>query len=176
MRPVLILLCVLIAGCGKSRKETTTVVVDPGTVVVTDALVEGPVDPAEEAAAESQSKRKEESKNSSGNNSGDSSKKSDEKSSKKTDPTQLDSGDSGPQRTIAGLGDPGTPGLWLQTPLVTKERGGRVVMVKTGASARVTLVPSGGPVTGGSQLSLQGFQALGAPLTQLVELDVYPGS
>ncbi|WP_424833119.1 hypothetical protein [Ruegeria sp.] len=76
----------------------------------------------------------------------------------------------GPRTTIAGLGDPSTPGRWLQTPLVESEINGRVVVSKTGAQAYVTLVPVSG---GGSRLSLEAMQALLLPLDELVELEVY---
>jgi len=81
----------------------------------------------------------------------------------------------GAERTVASLGDPSKQGLWLETPLVTAERKGRIVVAETGVEATVTLIPLDGPKTGGSRLSLQAMQVLRAPLTELVELDVYPG-
>lgn len=81
-----------------------------------------------------------------------------------------------PSRTIAGLGDPAKPGLWLETPLVTTEQPGRVSYRATGASVNVTLRPIPGEATAGSRLSLQAMRDLGAPLTELVEVTVYPAS
>lgn len=89
---------------------------------------------------------------------------------------QIDPGWTGARQTVAGLGDPTIPGPWLETPLVTQERPGRVVMRKTGASAVVTLIPSGGEVGSGSRLSLAAMRALLAPIDQLIELDVYSTS
>lgn len=74
--------------------------------------------------------------------------------------------------TVASLGDPAEPGLWLRTPLVQEERQGRVE-TEDGASARVRLIPRGGPETAGSQLSLAAFQTLGLALTVLPTLTVY---
>ena len=73
--------------------------------------------------------------------------------------------------TIAALGDPTQAGLWLRTPLVTTERPG--VVRYGGQSVAVTLVPLPDAAPGaGSQLSLQAMRALGAPLTELVEIRV----
>lgn len=77
-------------------------------------------------------------------------------------------------RTVAAIGDPTKPGLWLETPVVDREQPGRVSVAKTGKSANVTLIPIEGEVTAGSRLSLAAFQALGASLADLVELDVFP--
>lgn len=79
----------------------------------------------------------------------------------------------GPRTTIAGLGDPTTPGRWMQTPLVDTEVTARVVVPRTGAQAYITLVPSRGPEGGGSQLSLDAMRALLVPLDELVEVEVY---
>ena len=79
----------------------------------------------------------------------------------------------GPKTTIAGLGDPTTPGRWLETPLVETEITGRVVVPRTGAQAYITLVPASGPVGGGSRLSLDAMRALLLPFDELVELEVY---
>ncbi|WP_390914308.1 hypothetical protein [Pseudosulfitobacter sp. SM2401] len=78
------------------------------------------------------------------------------------------SGDLG--STVASLGSPAEPGLWLKTPLVSTQSTGKVSY--NGTSIDVTLIPINGPVTAGSRLSLQGFQSLGAPLTELVEVQV----
>ena len=79
----------------------------------------------------------------------------------------------GAKTTIAGLGDPSTPGRWMQTPLVDSEVTARVVVPKTGAQAYITLVPASGPETGGSRLSLDAMRALLVPFDQLVEVEVY---
>ena len=72
--------------------------------------------------------------------------------------------------TVASLGSPAEPGLWLKTPLVNAQSSGKVTY--KGKSIDVTLIPIDGPKTAGSRMSLQGFQALGAPLTELVEVQV----
>ena len=79
----------------------------------------------------------------------------------------------GAKTTVAGLGDPSTPGRWMQTPLVDSEVTARVVVPKTGAQAYITLVPASGPETGGSRLSLDAMRALLVPFDQLVEVEVY---
>ncbi|MGY6703961.1 D-galactarate dehydratase [Roseinatronobacter sp.] len=73
--------------------------------------------------------------------------------------------------TLAGLGAPTDTGLWLRTGLVTQVMQGRVE-APDGTTALVELRPSGAPAGAGSQLSLDGFRALGVPLTQLVRLRV----
>lgn len=93
----------------------------------------------------------------------------------KADLAPIDSGRDDPMRTVAGLGDPGRPGLWLETPLVRSGGPGRVVMIRTGRAVRLSLIPSGGAKTAGSRLSLEAYRSLGAPLTQLIELEVYAG-
>ncbi|WP_171120749.1 MULTISPECIES: hypothetical protein [unclassified Ruegeria] len=79
----------------------------------------------------------------------------------------------GPKTTVASLGDPTTPGRWLETPLVDTEFTGRVVVPRTGAQAYITLVPASGPEGGGSRLSLDAMRALLLPFDELVELEVY---
>ncbi|RBW63100.1 hypothetical protein [Ruegeria sp. A3M17] len=79
----------------------------------------------------------------------------------------------GPKTTIAGLGDPTTPGRWLETSLVETEFTGRVVVPRTGAQAYITLIPASGPAGGGSRLSLDAMRALLLPFDELVELEVY---
>lgn len=81
----------------------------------------------------------------------------------------------GPLETVAGLGDPSRPGLWLETPMVAEAGSGRVVLKSSGAEVAVQLLPAIGEVTAGSRLSLEAMRALGAPLTELVELTIYPG-
>lgn len=79
----------------------------------------------------------------------------------------------GAKTTIAGLGDPTTPGRWMQTPLVDSEVTARVVVPRTGAQAYITLVPVAGPESSGSRLSLDAMRALLVPLDELVEVAVY---
>jgi hypothetical protein len=76
----------------------------------------------------------------------------------------------GGAQTIAALGDPAQPGLWLKTPLVDREGPGRVSYA--GRTVDVTLIPIEGPETAGSRMSLAAMRALGAPLTELVEVSV----
>jgi hypothetical protein len=76
-------------------------------------------------------------------------------------------------RTIASLGDPGEPGLWLKTPLVSEPSKGRVVYPQTGKAVAVELRPLNGPKTGGSRISLAALRVLEAPLTDLPEVEVY---
>ncbi len=71
--------------------------------------------------------------------------------------------------TVASLGDVGSGGIWLETPLVDAVSEGRVVVEATGAAALVELRPS----TGGSRLSLPAMRLLDVPLTDLVEVRVY---
>lgn len=73
--------------------------------------------------------------------------------------------------TVASLGDPARPGLWLETPLVTVETQGRVEAAN-GTTAEVTLLPSGGRPGSGSRISLAAMQALGLGLTDLPTLTV----
>ncbi|MEM8577357.1 MAG: hypothetical protein AAGF60_05860 [Pseudomonadota bacterium] len=75
--------------------------------------------------------------------------------------------------TVASLGSPAEPGLWLKTPLVSAQQPGRISY--GGASAQVTLIPLDGPVTAGSRMSIAAFQALGAALTDLPEVTVFAG-
>jgi len=76
-------------------------------------------------------------------------------------------------RSVASLGNAAEPGLGLKTPLVRTTRPGRVHNPQTGQSVAVTLIPIDGPATAGSRLSLAAMQALGAPLTGLIEVDVF---
>ncbi len=73
--------------------------------------------------------------------------------------------------TIATLGSPTDPGIWLKTPLVTELQLGRVNY--TGTSVKLELRPSGGEAGSGSQISLPAMRLLDAPLTGLLELTVY---
>lgn len=76
--------------------------------------------------------------------------------------------------TVATLGDPTEPGLWLRTPLVRAEQEGRVV-TEGGASITLTLIPIEAEPGAGSRISLAAMQALGVSLTDLVSLTVIPG-
>ncbi len=73
--------------------------------------------------------------------------------------------------TVASLGSPTSPGLWLETALVSEPTSGRVEY--NGQTVTVELRPSGGEPGSGSQISLEAMRALGAPLTGLPELTVY---
>lgn len=73
--------------------------------------------------------------------------------------------------TVATLGDPSVPGLWLETGLVSEAGSGRV-RTASGRTLDLTLKPI--PGDGGSRLSLDAMRALGVPLTELVELSVQP--
>ncbi|WIY25456.1 hypothetical protein [Parasedimentitalea psychrophila] len=73
--------------------------------------------------------------------------------------------------TVAGLGDPTVPGLWMETPLVTVEQRA-LVRSATGAEVALTLRPIAGEASAGSRLSIEAMRSLGAPLTELVALMV----
>jgi hypothetical protein len=73
--------------------------------------------------------------------------------------------------TIATLGPPTEPGIWLKTPLVTTTTQGRAEY--QGKSINLELRPSGGAAGSGSQISLAAMRLIGAPLTSLPELTVF---
>lgn len=73
--------------------------------------------------------------------------------------------------TIASLGPPAEPGIWLKTPLVTELAPGRVAY--QGKTINVELRPSGGAAGSGSQISLAAMRLIEAPLTSLPELTVF---
>lgn len=73
-------------------------------------------------------------------------------------------------RTVVSLGDPAEGGMWLKTPLVTSEQPGQIRY--RGATVAVTLRPLNAEVGAGSQISVRAMQALGASLSELVEVDV----
>ena len=73
-------------------------------------------------------------------------------------------------KTVVSLGTATEPGLWLKTPLAKVPGPGRVRY--DGRSVDVTLIPLVAENTAGSRLSLQAMQALGIPLTDLVEVSV----
>lgn len=80
-------------------------------------------------------------------------------------------GDSVRGFTVASLGDATVPGLWIETPLVDRERTATVV-APNGTTVEVTARPSGGERGSGSRLSLAAFQALGLSLTSLPTVTV----
>lgn len=75
--------------------------------------------------------------------------------------------------TIASLGSPTEPGIWLKTPLVTATAMGRVAY--QGKVIAIELRPSGGAAGSGSEISLAAMRLLNAPLTGLPELTVFAG-
>jgi hypothetical protein len=75
--------------------------------------------------------------------------------------------------TIASLGAPTIPGIWMQTPLVSEIVMGRVAYAPLGTSVALELRPSGGEAGSGSQISLAAMRLLEVPLTELPELVVY---
>lgn len=77
--------------------------------------------------------------------------------------------------TTATLGPPANPGIWLETPLVTTLTMGRVVDPATGRFVNLELRPSGGEPGSGSQISIAAIRLLDAPLTGILELEVFSG-
>lgn len=75
--------------------------------------------------------------------------------------------------TIASLGAPTDPGIWIKTPLVSEVTMGRAEYPVNGKSVSLELRPSGGEPGSGSQISLAAMRLLEAPLTGLPELVVY---
>jgi len=82
---------------------------------------------------------------------------------------------SGAATTVAGLGDPTVSGLWMETPLVSSPQTARVRSA-SGNEAVLNLRPIPGEASAGSRLSIDAMRALGLPLTELVEVQVYPAS
>lgn len=78
--------------------------------------------------------------------------------------------------TLATLGDPADPGIWMSTPLVDQLVMGRVEVVATGKSITIELRPSGGEPGSGSSLSLPAMGLLEIPLTAIEEVIVYSGA
>ncbi|MDQ2091482.1 hypothetical protein [Marimonas arenosa] len=76
-------------------------------------------------------------------------------------------------RTVASLGDPTEPGLWIRTPLVSRPGKGRVVYPVNGKAVQLDLIPIDAPVTAGSRMSLAALRVIEAPLTDLPEVEVY---
>lgn len=73
--------------------------------------------------------------------------------------------------SIASLGNPADPGIWLETPLVDELKPGRIAW--QGNSVNVELRPSGGAAGSGSEISLAAMRLLTAPLTDLPEIEVF---
>lgn len=73
--------------------------------------------------------------------------------------------------TLATLGPPAEPGIWLKTPLVKTLVMGRVTY--KGKDANVELRPSGGAAGSGSQMSLAAMRLLGIPLTEIATVEVF---
>lgn len=78
--------------------------------------------------------------------------------------------------TLATLGDPADPGIWISTPLVDQLVMGRVEVSATGKSINIELRPSGGEPGSGSSLSLPAMGLLEIPLTAIEEVIVYSGA
>jgi len=72
--------------------------------------------------------------------------------------------------TVVSLGDPSIGGMWLKTPLVQTERAGQVRY--RGVVVALTLEPLDAEPGSGSQISVRAMQALGASLSDLVEVSV----
>lgn len=75
--------------------------------------------------------------------------------------------------TLATLGSPADPGIWMETGLVTVLTPGRVEVVATGASVNLELRPSGGEPGAGSEISLPAMRLLALPFTAIEPLVVY---
>ena len=73
--------------------------------------------------------------------------------------------------TVVSLGDPTDPGLWLDTPLVSAERPGRIVLGEE--AVLVTLRPSGAAAGSGSRISLPAMRLLKVSLTDLPTVEVF---
>lgn len=75
--------------------------------------------------------------------------------------------------TVAALGAPTDPGIWIKTPLVSAVTPGRAEVSASGKSANIELRPSGGAAGSGSQISLAAMRLLEVPLTGLPELVLF---
>lgn len=75
--------------------------------------------------------------------------------------------------TVASLGNPAEPGIWIKTPLVSSRQKGKITAAN-GKEVVADFIPIDGPATAGSRMSLQAFQALGLPLTDLPEVALSP--
>ena len=76
-------------------------------------------------------------------------------------------------QSIVTLGAPAKPGFWLETPLVTAPRSGRVVAIASGESVLVDLIPIEGPLGAGSRISLAALRLLNVGLTGLHEMQIF---
>ncbi len=76
-------------------------------------------------------------------------------------------------QTIASLGPPSEPGIWMKTPLVKSAVKGRVDYPAKGTSVVVELVPLDASQGAGSQISLAAMRLIEADLTGLPEVKVY---
>ena len=74
--------------------------------------------------------------------------------------------------TVATLGSPTEPGIWMETPLVSAVTQGRVV-AENGKSVSLELRPIDGPATAGSRISLPALRLLEVGLAGLHTLTVY---
>jgi hypothetical protein len=75
---------------------------------------------------------------------------------------------------VASLGDPGRPGLWLETVLVKVPTKGKVAL-PDGTSVAVDLIPIEGAAGSGGRLSVAAYKALGLKITELPVLTVSAG-
>lgn len=74
--------------------------------------------------------------------------------------------------TVATLGSPADPGIWMETPLVGAVTQGRVE-AQNGKSVQLELRPIDGPATAGSRISLPALRLLEVGLAGLHTLKVY---
>lgn len=72
--------------------------------------------------------------------------------------------------TEASLGDTDVAGFWMDTPLVRQGQNGRVVFGEK--SLELELRPADDS-SAGSLMSLEAMQALGAPITGFIQLQVF---
>ncbi len=75
--------------------------------------------------------------------------------------------------TLATLGSPADPGIWIETPYVTEVAAGRAEVTSTGNSINIELRPSGGEAGSGSEISLPAMRLLEIPLTAIQEITLY---
>ncbi len=75
--------------------------------------------------------------------------------------------------TLATLGSPADPGIWISTALVTELTPGRAEVAETGATVNLELRPSGGEAGSGSEISLPAMRLLNIPFTAIQELIIY---
>ncbi|MFS4438650.1 hypothetical protein ACMA5I_10580 [Paracoccaceae bacterium GXU_MW_L88] len=77
-------------------------------------------------------------------------------------------------KTTASLGSLSQPQMSLETGLVSRQTQGTVTNLGNNRSATLTLIPSGKGASSGSQLSMDAMTALGADITEILDLDVKP--